>query len=64
MTQKVITGNCISCESGFELAYHEEYVSSEYPTFCPFCGDNIEDITDEYIEEEETFEDDQWDKDY
>jgi len=64
MTQKVITGDCVACESGFELAYHKEYVSSEYPQFCPFCGETIEDINDEYIDEDDNFEDDSWNEEY
>lgn len=52
MKQKLITADCINCESGFEISYMTELVSSEYPQHCPFCGEIIEDITDEYIEDD------------
>ena len=61
MSQKLITADCMSCESGFELSYMEELTSSEYPQFCPFCGESIEDITDEYIEGDGDFGDEDWD---
>lgn len=57
MEQKVITGDCINCESGFEIQYYKEFVSEEYPKYCPFCGEVIEDINDEYIEDEEDWDD-------
>lgn len=64
MSQKLITADCINCESGFELSYMEELTSSEFPQFCPFCGESIEDIQEEYIEDDDAFEDDNWENDY
>lgn len=58
MTDKLVTGECTNCESSFEIAYVEELVSDETPSFCPFCGEQIEDIQEEYIEDEELDEDD------
>lgn len=63
MDQKVITGDCINCESTFGLQYYVELTSAELPTFCPFCGEPIEDINEEYIDEDESYEDDEnWDE--
>lgn len=62
MTDKLVTGECENCESSFELAYTEELVSDDIPNFCPFCGERIEDIQEEYIDEDELNEDDdKWD---
>ena len=53
MTNKHISGECTNCESSFEVAYIEELVSQEYPEHCPFCGEVIEEIQEEYIEDDE-----------
>ena len=58
MTQKVISGECENCESSFEVAYQEELVSQEMPECCPFCGEHIEDIQEEYIDDENDLTDD------
>ena len=64
MAQKLVTGDCMNCESGFELQYETEIVSTEYPQFCPFCGEVIEDINEEYIDDEDNYGDDgDWDND-
>ena len=34
-------------------SYIEELVSQEYPEHCPFCGETIEEIQEEYIEDDE-----------
>ena len=39
----------------------EELVSAEYPEFCPFCGETIEEITEEIDEDDEIIDDEQWD---
>ena len=61
MTQKVISGECENCESSFEVAYQEELVSQEMPECCPFCGEHIEDIQEEYIDDEDDLDDGEWD---
>jgi NAD-dependent SIR2 family protein deacetylase len=63
MTEKHITGECVSCESSYDVSYIEELVSSELPNHCPFCGEEVEDILEEYIEDEDDSEDDEeeWD---
>lgn len=59
---KIVTGECLNCESSFEVAYVEQLVSSELPEHCPFCGEVIEEITEEYIEDDELDNDDEkWD---
>jgi PHP family Zn ribbon phosphoesterase len=64
MEQKYVSGECMNCESTFEIQYHKELVSADYPQHCPFCGEVIEDITDEYIDEDNDFEDDNWENEY
>jgi hypothetical protein len=61
--EKTITANCDSCESTFEIEYIEELVSEELPEFCPFCGEHIDDITEEsYIEDDDNEGDEkEWD---
>ena len=62
MTNKILTGECLSCESTYGVEYMEELVSAEYPEFCPFCGETIESITEEVDEEDdEIIDDEQWD---
>jgi hypothetical protein len=55
---KIVTGECLNCESSYEVAYVEQLVSSELPEHCPFCGEQIEEITEEYIEDDDLNEDD------
>ena len=55
---KVVTGECLNCESSYEVAYVEQLVSSELPEHCPFCGEPIEEITEDYIEDDDLDEDD------
>jgi hypothetical protein len=61
MTNKVVSGECESCESSFEIAYVEQLVSQELPECCPFCGEHIEDIQEEYIEDEDDLDNEEWD---
>ena len=62
MNQKALTGDCINCESTFELNFYKEYVSTDQPQFCPFCGEIVEEFTDDYIEEEyDEEEESEWD---
>jgi hypothetical protein len=35
-------------------------VSQEYPEHCPFCGELIEEIEEEYIEDEDSEDDEEW----
>ena len=49
---------CPSCESTFDLFFRDELVSGE-PTYCPFCGEDIEDI-EEYIDDDDNVEEDEW----
>ena len=58
--EKTVTGECHNCESSYDISYVEELTSSEYPEFCPFCGETIEEITN-YIEDDEFNEDEGWD---
>jgi hypothetical protein len=59
---KLVQGECLNCESSFEIAYVEQLVSTELPEHCPFCGEVIEDIQEEYIEDDDLTDDDlKWD---
>ena len=53
MTTRIVTGECDSCESTYEVEYTEEIVSEEMPEFCPFCGEHIDELSEEYIEDDE-----------
>lgn len=62
MKDKLVTADCLNCESTFEIAYVEEMVSAETPSFCPFCGERVEDIQEEYIDPDEQNENEsEWD---
>lgn len=62
MVNKQITGECLSCESSYSVEYTQELVSEEYPEFCPFCGEPIEELTEEYIDDEDFDDlDNKWD---
>jgi hypothetical protein len=62
MSEKITTAECENCESTCEIAFEEDYVSDESPTFCPFCGERIEVLNEEYIEDEDFDENEEWDK--
>jgi len=57
MKNKIITAECDSCESSYDIQYTEELTSQDYPEFCPFCGEIIEDITEQEDNEDD---DDDW----
>jgi predicted nucleic acid-binding Zn-ribbon protein len=53
MTNKVLTGECSNCESTYTVEFMEEMVSQELPEHCPFCGEIIEELSEDYIEDDE-----------
>ena len=59
MTNKVISGECLNCESTYSVEYVEQLVSSELPEHCPFCGEVIEELSEEYIEDDDLDENDE-----
>lgn len=62
MSNKTITGECHSCESSYDVEYMEELTSEQYPEFCPFCGEKIDELTESnYIEDDDDSEKDEWD---
>jgi hypothetical protein len=62
MTNKSMTGDCSSCESTYSIEFTEELVSEEFPEYCPFCGETIDELSEEYVEEDDDPEDEnQWD---
>lgn len=62
MSEKITTAECENCESTCEIAFEEDYVSDESPTYCPFCGERIEIVEESYIEDDDYDENDEWDK--
>ena len=48
MTNKILSADCLNCESQYSIDFMEEEVSQELPEHCPFCG--------EYLIEAEDFE--------
>lgn len=61
MATKLVNGDCVSCESSFEVAYEEMIVSKELPEHCPFCGEHIDDVQEEYIDESDDLDIEEWD---
>ena len=57
---KLVTGECLNCESSYEVAYVEQLVSEQLPEYCPFCGEPIEDITEDYINEDDDDDEAKW----
>jgi hypothetical protein len=60
MTQKQLSGECLSCESSYSIAFMEELVSQDLPEICPFCGEQIEELSEDYIEDDEDLDDEEW----
>jgi predicted nucleic acid-binding Zn-ribbon protein len=53
MTNKILSGDCLSCESTYSVEFVQEMVSQDLPQHCPFCGEIIEELSEEYIEDED-----------
>ena len=53
MTNKSLSGECLSCESTYSVSFMQEMVSQELPEHCPFCGEQIEELSEDYIEDDE-----------
>ena len=39
----------------------EEMVSQELPEHCPFCGEVIQELSEDYIEEDDELDNEEWD---
>ena len=61
MTQKQLSGDCANCESTYTVSYMEELVSQELPELCPFCVEQIEELSEDYIEDEDDLDTGEWD---
>jgi NAD-dependent SIR2 family protein deacetylase len=61
MTEKSLSGECLSCESTYSIEYMEEMVSQELPEHCPFCGEIIQELSEDYVEDEDDLDDEEWD---
>jgi NAD-dependent SIR2 family protein deacetylase len=53
MTNKSLSGDCLNCESTYSVSYMEEMVSQELPEYCPFCGEQIEELSEDSIEDDD-----------
>ena len=61
MSTKTITAECNSFESSYDVEYMEELTSADYPEFCPFCGEPIDELTEsDYIEDDSDLDDEEW----
>ncbi len=61
MPEKNVAMECENCESSFDLSYMQEFVSNELPSFCPFCGEQTDIVSEDYIDDDElTDENDEW----
>jgi NAD-dependent SIR2 family protein deacetylase len=61
MTPKTVSGDCDNCESTFQIQYMQEFVSEEYPEHCPFCGEPIDELSEEYIEDDNSNDEEEFD---
>jgi hypothetical protein len=53
MADKSLSGECLNCESTYNVTFMEEMVSQELPEHCPFCGEQIEELSEDYIEDDD-----------
>jgi len=59
--EKQVSVECQNCESSFDIAYVEELTSEDYPQYCPFCGDPIEELSEhEYIDDDDAMDNQEW----
>jgi NAD-dependent SIR2 family protein deacetylase len=61
MTDKTVSGECSNCESSYNVEYVEELVSEQYPEHCPFCGETIDELSEGYIEDDDSIDEEEWD---
>jgi hypothetical protein len=62
MTQKQLSADCANCESTYSIAFMEEMVSQDLPEICPFCGEQIEELSEDYIDgDDDNLDDEGWD---
>jgi NAD-dependent SIR2 family protein deacetylase len=61
MTQKQLSGDCLNCESTYSVSFMEEMVSQDLPEHCPFCGEQIEELSEDYIEDDDDLDTEGWD---
>jgi len=60
MTNKLLSGECLSCESTYNVSFMEEMVSQDLPEHCPFCGEVIEELTEDYVEDDDELDMKEW----
>jgi hypothetical protein len=60
MSDRKVNGDCSECESTFEVEYTEEMVSEQLPEFCPFCGSSVVELSESYIEDDDSTDEEEW----
>jgi hypothetical protein len=45
--------DCPNCGSICNISYDNEQTTEEHPLFCPFCGENIDELFCEELDEED-----------
>ena len=59
MSERAVNAGCSECESAFYIQYNEMLASTDLPQYCPFCGEYIDEISEDYIEDDEDVLDDE-----
>lgn len=54
--QKILQLGCVECDSSFSLEFSVEDTDLD-PTFCPFCGEPLEDEDVKFFDDDEDNED-------
>lgn len=61
MAKKKLSTACQTCDSEFKLEFSEDLVNQKENIYCPFCGEEIEEVyendKDDYNDFEEGIED-------
>lgn len=62
MPNKQINGECDNCESLYSVGFVTELSATEFPEFCPFCGEKIESFIEESVDDEDelTYDEEEW----
>lgn len=45
--------DCPNCGSICEITYNSDQTTEEHPLFCPFCGESVDELFCEELEDEE-----------
>ena len=56
MKNKIFKAACLQCESDYIVHFIDAFVDGD-PNYCPFCGSEVDDISEEYIDGEDNEDD-------